>query len=221
MDNALSAFTGLPGRTLDQQMRALVTRYGADAVREAAKAATVKRKGRKPEKDWIGLAPWVQKDAEDWLHGRDPMALRSNYSIAKAFAEEHQGHNRYATKHRIERKLRTKRRWYMLVIAQERSETDFPVDVHLRSLWELIEVDSSRHWQSILEYALGKVARYRELIGEPAPDKSLTTIDEELIKASGTILGSWTQPRGLLGVSRGLGMARVQKPALISNPQKP
>ena len=215
MENALAAFTGVPGRTLDQQMRALVTRYGSDAVRDSAKRATAKRKGRKPEKDWIGLKPWVELDAEDWLHGRDPMALRSNYSIAKAFAEEHQGHNRYATKQRIERKLSAKRRWFMLVVAQERSETEFPVDIHIRSLWELIEVDSKLHWQSVLEYALGKVARYRELLGEPAPDKSLATIDDELTKASGTILGSWTQPRGLLGAMRAL------NPAPISNPQKP
>ena len=200
--------------SLDEQLSRLVAKHGSDAVREAAKRATAKKRGRKPEKDWLGLKPWVEQDADDWLHGRDPMAIRSNYAVAKAFAEENQGHNRYATKERIERKLREKRRWFMLVIARERAEAGFPFETYVRALRELDQVAPGQFWATMLEQALGKVARYREQFGEPSPEKSLDTIDSELRDASMTILGSTVTP------SRGLfGTRRVRKPVGYSNPQ--
>ena len=209
--NALAAFMN---PSLDDQLSRLVAKHGADAVREATKRATAKKRGRKPEKDWLGLKPWVEQDADDWLHGRDPMAIRSNYAVAKAFAEENPGHNRYATKERIERKLRERRRWFMLVIAMERAEAGFPLETYIRALRDLERCAAGQGWAMMLEQALGKVARYREQFGEPSPEKSFDTIDSELRDASNTILGSTPPPtRGLFGARR------VRKPVAYSNPQ--
>lgn len=213
MDKPLNALAAFMPRSLDQELQSLVVRYGADAVREATKRATAKRKGRKPEKDWLFLRDWVEQDTDDWLHDREPTELRSNYAIAKAFAEKHPGHNPFATKERIERKLRDKRRWFMLVRAWERSEAEFSADTYLRSLRELIQIAPEKHWSSLLEMALGKIARYREQFGEPAPEKSFSTIEEELSAASPTIVGSDFRPLGLLGARR------VRKPVGYSNPQ--
>lgn len=209
--NALAAF-GIP--SLDDQLKSLVAMHGSDAVREAAKRATAKKRGRKEEKDWAALWPWVLQDSDDWLGGRDAMSIRSNYAVAKAFAEENPGHNRYATKERIERKLREKRRWYMLALSVERAEKAFPVETYVRALREIDQLAPGHFWGSLLEQALGKVARYREQFGEPSPEKSCETIESELRDASATILNSNFTPRGLLG-SR-----RVRKPVGYSNPQK-
>lgn len=73
-------------------------------------------------------------DADGWLHGRDSISIRKNYAVAKAFAEQFPGHTQFAKKERIERKLRVSRRWYMLIVAQFRSQTEFPADVHVRAL---------------------------------------------------------------------------------------
>lgn len=214
MDKPVNALAAFSGPSLDEQLRNLVAMHGADAVREAAKSATAKKKGRKPEKDWLGLRPWVEQDAEDWLHGRDPMAIRSNYAVAQAFAEAQPGYSRYATKERIERKLREKRRWFMLVRAWERAEAEFPFEVYVRSLRELDKGTPGYVWAKLLETALGKLARYREQFGEPSPEKSFDTIEEELMRASPTILGSDYVPRGLFAARR------VRKPVGYSNPQK-
>jgi len=174
--NALSGFVN----SLDQELALLVGRYGPDAVRDAAKRATKKKRGRKAEKDWPLLRPWLKQDTDDWLAGRDPFALRTNYAIAKQFAEQHPGHSAIATKGRIERKLRARRRWWMLVTAHHETEANFPFSVHLRALRELAAADGHRVWQSSLENALGRLAFYREEHGEPDASKSFAALEEEL-----------------------------------------
>jgi hypothetical protein len=175
--NALAAFLN---RSLDDELIALVQKHGADAVRDAAKRATAKKRGRRPEKDWLNLKEWVYQDAEDWLYGRDALTIRSNYAVAKAFAEKFPGHNVFATKERIERKLRQSRRWYMLVVARERSESEFPHEVHLRTLRELAELDTHPVWARLFESALGVLIRYREKFGAPEPDKPFEQLESEL-----------------------------------------
>lgn len=215
MNKPTNALAALLPESLDQKMRSLVAQHGADAVRDAAKRATAKRKGRKPEKDWLNLKPWVEQDAEDWLDGRDAFALRSNYAVAKEFAEQFPGHNRYATKERIERKLRAKRRWYMLVVAYERSEVGFPAETYIRALRELDATDPEKWWSSLLELGLGRLALYREKFGEPDPQKSFHDLDLEL-RAKPQTLGDFVYRR------RGLfGSPRVQNIPTILNSQEP
>lgn len=203
--NALASF--LPVQTLDDQLASLVTRFGAEAVRDATKRATAKKRGRKPEKDWVGLRPWVEQDSDDWLNGRDAFALRSNYSIAKAFAEQNPGHNPFATKDRIERKLRELRRWYMLVNAFQLAETGYPLETYVRVLRELEQLQPGKHWAWFLERALGREALYRERFGEPAPEKSFQQLQDELevlpTNALAGLIGSTTGRTGLFGSNKG------------------
>lgn len=209
--NALAMYLGGP---LDEQMSSLVSKFGADAVRSAAKQATAKRRGRRPEKDWVSLKPWVNLDADDWLNGRDPFAKRSNYAVAKAFAEQFPGHNPFATKERIERKLREKRRWFMLAIAMERSKVDFPAELHLRTLRELAELNTHPVWAQVYENALGRLVRYREKFGDPGPAKSFEQLDAEL-NAQPPALAEYGNALAGSGL---FGSRRVQKVSTISNP---
>lgn len=194
MKQPVDALLALYNRSLDEQMRSLVARFGADAVRASAKRVTAKKRGRKAEKDWVGLKPWVSLDVEDWIHGRDPFAIRSNYAIAKAYAEQNPGYNIVATNNRIERKLRELRRWMMLQHARIRSETECPLETYIRASRELVQLDPESS-QFFLEHALGRLARYRERFGEPAPEKTLQQLEDELKAPVPTILGGG----GLLG----------------------
>lgn len=181
------------GRPLDDELRSLVARYGADAVREAAKKATVKKRGRRPEKDWPLLRPWLDQDVEDWLAERDPFAARSNYLIAKEYAAEHPGHNPIATAERIERKLREKRRWMLFAVAEGRTRKGWPFSVNLRACEGMIEEGKPNDWSFMLNHPRGVLARYEERFGKPDASLSLDEMDEALRQPlpalSGGVLG--------------------------------
>ncbi|WP_288459308.1 hypothetical protein [uncultured Sphingomonas sp.] len=187
------------GRTLDDELRSLVTRYGADAVREAAKKATAKKRGRRPERDWPLLRPWLDQDVEDWLAERDPFAARSNYLIAKEYAAKHPGHNPIATAERIERKLREKRRWMLFAVALGRTDKGWPISVYLKACEGLIEEGGSRDWSFLLDRPRGVLARYEERFGNDATALSLDEMEEALRQPLPTLGG------GVLGGLFGLG----------------
>lgn len=168
------------GRKLDDELVSLVARFGADAVRAAAKRATRKKKGRRPENDVPLLRPWLEKDVEDWFNGIDPFKARSNYSIAQEFAEQFPGHSRFATKDRIERKLRRLRQLSMLARVQRIAKEQHPYAVFLRALRCLVEAERHVVWESALEWALGKLARYQEQFGKPDEDLTFMMIEERL-----------------------------------------
>lgn len=105
----------LVGPTVDDDIRRIIARYGTEAVKQAVKRVTKPKRGRKPEKDWPELREVIESDARDWLAGGDPFSSRSNYSIAKDFADKNPGHSHPATMKRIERKLVQKRVWMTLV----------------------------------------------------------------------------------------------------------
>lgn len=168
------------GRTLDDELRSLVARYGADAVREAAKKATVKKRGRRPEKDWPLLRPWLDQDVEDWLAERDPFVARSNYLIAKEYAAEHPGHNPIATAERIERKLREKRRWMLFAVAESRTRKGWPLSVNLKACEGMIDAGKPHDWTFLLNHSRGVLARYEERFGKPDAALSLDEMEEAL-----------------------------------------
>ncbi|WP_159043480.1 hypothetical protein [Sphingomonas sp. STIS6.2] len=187
------------GRTLDDELRSLVARYGADAVREAAKKATVKKRGRRPEKDWPLLRPWLDQDVEDWLAERDPFAARSNYFIAKEYSAEYPGHNPIATAERIERKLREKRRWMLFAVAENRTRKGWPLSVNLRACEGMIEEGKPNDWSFMLNHLRGVLARYEERFGKPDASLSLDEMDEALRQPLPALSG------GVLGGLFGLG----------------
>ena len=190
---ALNAFlSGAPpkydlaGPTVEDDVRRLITRYGAAAVKDAAAKLTKAKRGRKALLDWAELISWMDDDARFWLNGGDPFGARSNYAIAKEYADAHPGHDHASTMQRIERKLRKEpygRRWYVIVRAMIMSENDYPYASHLRALDELSSFDAHPVWNSRADLFRGSVADYRAKWGEPADELTTNQIEEGARKA--------------------------------------
>jgi hypothetical protein len=186
------------GPTVTDDVRRLISRYGSESVKQAIKQLTKPKRGRKPEKDWLLLAPYLKQDVADWLDGRDPIELRSHYAVANAVAADHPGHNQTATAARVMRKLSAKRRWMFLASALSDSETASPYNTHLRTLSELSQFDDV--WSRLLDYAERDVERFREIHGEPAAEMTM----EEIKRRSQNVLTPFRGPNSLaslLGLS--------------------
>jgi hypothetical protein len=168
------------GRTLDDELRSLIARHGADPVKEAAKRLVAKKRGRPAEKDWPLLRQWVEQDVQDWLAERDPFEARSNYLIANGFVAKHPGHSPAATVGRIERKLRERRRFMLFAVAVERTSEGWPLAVHLRACAGLVEEGKPEDWSSLLNHPRGVLARYEERFGDAKPSLSLSDMEERL-----------------------------------------
>lgn len=187
--SALAAFAAqtkfdIAGPTVDDDVRRIIARYGAAAVTDALKRATKAKRGRRPEKDWPVLRPTIEADAHTWLEGGDPFATRSNYSIAKDFADCNPGHSRPGTMKRIERKLGEKRLWMTLVAAYEMSRERYSYQAHLRTLDALAQNDSHPVWSSIRDRVLGNVADYEGKFGEaPAQDLTAKQVEQATTNA--------------------------------------
>ena len=165
---AVNALTGLlangpkfdlVGPTVDDDIRRIVTRYGAEAVKEAVKRETKAKRGRKPERDWPELREVIEADARDWLAGGDPFSSRSNYSIAKDFADRSPGHSHPATMKRIERKLVKSRVWMTLVVAKNISREGYPYAEHIRALDALSDANDLTRFGH--RYGSGNIGRSR------------------------------------------------------------
>jgi hypothetical protein len=173
-----SALPGLSSQepSLEDLIRLAIERYGSDAVRTTVKALTKSRPGRPKLHDWLELRQVVEADARDWLEGRDPFSLRSNYSIAKEYAEKHPGWNAISTYKRIERKLGERpygRAWFMLVRAMLGSRDKWPYAIHLKALQELLAIDPNPNFQTLLRVAQSNISAYETKSGQ-APPPALT-----------------------------------------------
>lgn len=172
---AINALSGLPtqydlvGPTVDDDVRRIIARWGAEAVKEAVRAQTKPKRGRKPEKDLPLLWPYIQRDAAEWLSGSDPVETWSDYAIAKAYADEHPGHSHPATMKRVIGRLKKNRRFFMLYEAERRSRDGYPYSLHLKALEELAET-SGEVWVSILERAQRNIADFAAKHGMAPPD---------------------------------------------------
>jgi len=169
----------LVGPTVDDDIRRAVIRYGAEAVKQAVKAATKPRRGRKPVPDWPELRDVIRADAREWLEGGNPLATRSNYSIAKEFADKNPGQSHPATMKRIERKLIRKRAWMTYANAEILSRDAYPYADHIRSLEALSEVDSHDIWPDLCKRARATVADYEAKHGSPPPaDMNMKEVED-------------------------------------------
>lgn len=190
---AVQAAAASPGwvqvpTTVNDEVRRLIWRFGADAVKRAIKEETKTKRGPKKKPDWKELREVVEADARDWLEGRDPFKLRTNHAIAKMFAESRPGHSAISTFDRIKRKLRIgpyNRRWYILVTAEGMSRDTYPHAAYLRTLEALSKLpDANDVWGSMLEMARASIADYERLKGEaPAPTLSIGEIKEAVLEA--------------------------------------
>lgn len=209
---ALASFTppqwDLVGPAVEDDIRRAVQRYGAEAVKAAVKEATKGKRGRPREPDWPELRDVIEADALQWLAGGDPFAARSNYAIAKDFAERNPGHSVVSTHKRIERKLSRgpyDRRWFTLVTAENLSREDFPYAVHLRAIEAVASLPDpfiAEVWQSLLRRALSTVADYEAREGYPPdPSMSFRQVEEAVQKGSLASLIAPSKRGGLFGLA--------------------
>lgn len=152
-------------RELDRQIGALIKCHGIIALESALNRIARPRRGRKPEQDHIPLQEHTIKDAVDFLNGLDPLALRSNTSIANKASREHPGHSQSATHRRIMRKLAKDRTHEMLRAAMVISFDRFPYAKHLWAIDQLCERDCQ--WIETQQSAQRLVAIYRSRFEEP------------------------------------------------------
>ena len=181
-DPAEGATYDLVGPTVDDDIRRIVSRYGAAVVREAIKRHTKAKPGRPAEPDWPELRDVIEADARDWLQGGDPFSSRSNYSIAKNFADKNfgRGQSYSADMKRIERKLVKRRRLTTLLVAENLSRDGYPHAAHIRTLEALRTIATHPVWASTLDRAKMYVADYEAKWGEPpAPHLSMKEVEEK------------------------------------------
>lgn len=185
----------LPQPTLEGDLLAAIARYGRGEVRAMALKLTKPPRGRPKMKDWPELRHVIEADAKDWLAGGDPIADRSNYSIAKEYAEKNPGHSAISTHQRIERRLAEKpydRLWFMLTSAMEMSRDNYPFATHVRALEALAATNSQSVWQVSLRLAHSAIAAYEARTGQP-PEAGLTM--EQVKAGSRNALATLIQPQ--------------------------
>ncbi len=208
--NALLSLLGTltPSYSLDSDLRALITRHGKEAVRDAVKRLTKGTKGRKQERDWPIIGPEItHKDAFDWIEGRDPLKLRSNYSIARNFARRFPGHSAQSTHRRIMRKLKKQRVWLYEIFAWEMAGSDLPFSQYFDVVSRITQKDE--RWGNIFntdfDLKVGMLTRYRDQIGEPEPSMTFAQIDKALKDndAKKLSLGAMANRAGLFGRKSG------------------
>lgn len=165
---------------LASEISRLISRYGAKAVREEAKRLGKGQAGRPHERDYWLLKDLIEVDARDWLDGRNPLALRSNKSIASAIARQGGGQSPDATRRRIMRKLSSYRRAWMIVKAMWISELDRPFATYFQVASEVERLpDYADSIAVLIDLRRGALERYRERYGEPSPTMTILQIAEE------------------------------------------
>lgn len=207
--NALSTGLALPkldlvGPTVDDDVHRAIQRYGAEEVKRAVKAATKKKLGRKKEPDWSELRHVIEADARDWLTGKDPFSERSNYAIAKEFAERNPGQSAVSTHKRIERKLSRgphNRVWWTLVFAENQSRDCYSYLQHIRALRALADLPdawSREMFGFMLERALRTLSDYEDREGAvPLDTMTFAEVENAVKAASQNALAQFGQRRGL------------------------
>ena len=180
LSGALSSFLGAPpkfdlvGPAVDDDIRRAINRYGREAVKDAIKRLTKPRRGRPTMNDWHELRNEIEADARDWIEGGDPIAARTNYALAKQFADANPGQSAVSTHQRIERKLSKKphgRVWFMLVTAENMTRESYSWKQHIRALEALSKEASASLWESFLDRAKSDAEDYQSKLGEAPPDE--------------------------------------------------
>jgi hypothetical protein len=204
MSNVLVNALLASSERLDAEVRRMIARYGADAVKESVKRLAKGKIGRKPEKDWPELSKDMHEDARSWLDGGDPFTERSSYSIAQGFAGRFPGHSRAATQRRILKKLSGERVFRALTLALHIAEREYPHAAYLRTLGELIRTSSNPEiCVSLLRFAEETLVSYTGMFGSPPDNLPMHAIRSALnpvgMSASLSTAVVKTRPQGILG----------------------
>ena len=181
---------------VDHDLLKVIQTHGLAAVREAIPRVTSGRSGPKNIDDWSVLRPILQKDVEDWINGIDPFQERSDYLIAKRFAEENPGHSEESTRKRIVRKLKRKdsRRFFILTAALVNVRDGHPHELYLKALNELEKFQPNGLWSSFETAYYGCCLAYERKHGAPLKKMSIVEIETRVLKDAPQSL----YPQGLL-----------------------
>jgi hypothetical protein len=114
------------GLTVDDDVRRIIARYGAEAVKASVKVQTKPKRGRKPEKDWPLLWPYIERDAVEWLSCGDPFKKWTDWAIANSYADENCSQSHSATVKCTFGRLKASRRPFVLYEAERNSRHDPP-----------------------------------------------------------------------------------------------
>jgi hypothetical protein len=171
---------------LEDEVRRLINRYGAKSTKEALKRLSNRKPRAKLKGDWRLLDGYLKADARRWLEGADPFKERSDYSIAKWFAETHPDKNVEfeSTFRRIKRRLSKDRRYYTLVEAFWLSAGGYPYQMQLKVLRELSSgARSKASWQRALRMAEGTLAKYQAIAGPPPATMTMRELETVAVEA--------------------------------------
>ena len=167
----------ISGPSIDDDIRRLIGRYGADKIREAIKRQTAGKRGRIPSGDWTQLRDVLREDARQWLEGENPFETRSNRSIAREFAEKRPGQSEKSTYRRLMGKLSKRRRYYTLVEAAWLSRDEYPHAENLRVVSELVAIGILRdQWQAFKRLHEASLADYGTKFGKPPASMTMQEI---------------------------------------------
>lgn len=168
----------LLGPTVTRELRKAIKEHGVLSVQMVVKEIGKIRRGRKPAPDWDLLAPFLERDIEEWLQGGNPFKDHSNYSISQAFAAKHVGHSPSGTAKRILGKLKNKdsRKVRVLLHAWHRSLRAYPYNVHLKSLEELSLIQPDGPWELLLDEYRLFLAEYAAQHGSPPESRTMQEI---------------------------------------------
>jgi len=193
----------LVGPTVDDDVRRLLNRYGRDAVATAMKRAMKGKRGRKATADWPEIDKILKMDARRLLEGGDPFAERTNYSIAKAYAEQCPGHSHAATHRRILKKLAQKRVLFTYLNAFIIGDTEYPHSSFISILRKLPELMPHGNWDRQLALAESQLRDYTAKYGAPPDEMSMKDIEEGAQRAviSTFLEGGRTPPGGIFGLA--------------------
>ena len=170
----------LVGPTVDDDVRRIIGRWGAEAVKDSVKAQTKPKRGRKPEKDWPLLWPYIERDAREWLEGGDPYERWSDWAIANEYAKEHPGQSTSSTVKRIVGRLKAKRQIFILIEAERISRADYPFACNLRALTELTRAERHPVWASMYARATKYLEDYKAKYGT-APEEDFPMMKVEML----------------------------------------
>jgi len=167
---------------VDEAIRRAIAQYGAEAVKKAVEQQTKAKRGRPSDPDWLLLRPTFELDAREWLNDVIPQKNRTNYRIAKDFADKEKGHSYPATLRRIQQKLKNKRILFYLFEAVLLSREGYSYKKHLKALEAFAEINPFP--SNELEIAQKVVAGFELRFGKyPADNMSIVEIQRAVLPA--------------------------------------
>jgi hypothetical protein len=189
------------GPTVEDDLRRVISRYGVEAVRKAAAKLAKAQRGRPKVDDLDELKAATHADAHDWLEGRNPYDLRSDYSIAKEIADKKPGQSHPATMKRILRKLKNGksggRRFRMLAIAEHLGSEGYSYRIYQKTVEELSGMGVHKVWDELADRVRSDIADYERKRGEsPGPEMSMKEVREA---ARQEVVGRAPSPSHMIG----------------------